>query len=134
MAIPNAVETDAERKARENTGGRIGLLVKVHLPEIKEGVKPMHRFMSSFEQRIEPQSREWQYLVVAAEPYETIAFKLQSKEVDKSEKLVLSAMPSVKPRDEPGTWTHWDPDTKVYSESEHGSICLDPRMLNHSIL
>lgn len=56
--------------------------------------------MSAFEQRVEqPPDRAFQYLLVAAEPYETCAFKLQAKEVDKS----------------PGKfWTHYDPDTKEY--------------------
>lgn len=37
---------------------------------------PRHRFMSAYEQRIEPPDRRWQYLLMAAEPYETIAFKV----------------------------------------------------------
>lgn len=32
--------------------------------------------MSAYEQRIEPPDRRWQYLLFAAEPYETIAFKV----------------------------------------------------------
>lgn len=34
--------------------------------------------MSAYEQRIEPPDRRWQYLLMAAEPYETIAFKVSS--------------------------------------------------------
>lgn len=34
--------------------------------------------MSAYEQRIEPPDRRWQYLLMAAEPYETIAFKVCS--------------------------------------------------------
>lgn len=48
----------------EEVGGRMGLLFQVHLPEIKEGVRPLHRFMGSFEQHVEMQNRAWQYLVV----------------------------------------------------------------------
>ncbi len=44
--------------------------------EIAEGVAPRHRFMSAYEQRIEPPDRRWQYLLFAAEPYETISFKV----------------------------------------------------------
>ena len=33
--------------------------------------------MSAYEQRIEPPDRRWQYLLMAAEPYETIAFKVE---------------------------------------------------------
>lgn len=32
--------------------------------------------MSAYEQRIEPPDKAWQYLLFAAEPYETIAFKV----------------------------------------------------------
>jgi len=45
--------------------------------EIAEGVGPRHRFMSAYEQRIEPPDRRWQYLLFAAEPYETISFKVR---------------------------------------------------------
>ena len=34
--------------------------------------------MSAYEQRIEPPDRSWQYLLFAAEPYETISFKVCS--------------------------------------------------------
>ena len=39
--------------------------------------------MSAYEQHIEPPDRKWQYLLFAAEPYETIGFKLPSREIDK---------------------------------------------------
>lgn len=110
---------DTAPSTNTQAGGRLGLLFQIQLPEIKEGVKPLYRFMSSFEQKIEPQTRLWQYLVVAAEPYETIAFKLQSREVDRSENVVFSsaaAAAGAKARNEPGTWSHWDPDVKTYSE------------------
>ncbi|CAF4685527.1 unnamed protein product, partial [Rotaria magnacalcarata] len=41
--------------------------------------------MSGFEQHVEAPDRRWQYLLFAAEPYETISFKIPSREVDKSE-------------------------------------------------
>ncbi|SNX83693.1 related to PRP11 - pre-mRNA splicing factor [Melanopsichium pennsylvanicum] len=97
-------------------GGRLGLLFQISLPEIKEGVTPMHRFMGAFEQKVEPADRNYQYLVVAAEPYETIAFKLQSKEIDRRDTgLLTSAAPGARPRAEPSTWSHYDPDAKTFS-------------------
>lgn len=115
-------EDEGDEGEVETVGGRIGLLFQIQYPEIKEGVRPLHRFMSSFEQRVEPQSRMWQYLVVAAEPYESVAFKLQARDVDRSEDaaVVFSALPGAKPRSEPGTWSHWDEDVKTYSESTIG--------------
>ena len=61
------------------------LLFQIDYPEIVKDVKPMHRFMSAYEQKVEAPDRNWQYLVCAAEPYETIAFKIPAREVDKSE-------------------------------------------------
>jgi splicing factor 3A subunit 2 len=49
----------------------------VDYPEIGDGIFPRHRFMSAYEQKVEPPDRKWQYLLFAAEPYETIAFKVQ---------------------------------------------------------
>jgi splicing factor 3A subunit 2 len=40
---------------------------------------------------------------IAAEPYETIAFAIPSKELVEPEE------------DEESIWEHWDPDEKVYS-------------------
>lgn len=41
-----------------------GLLVQVHLPQIKEGVIPRKRFMSAFEQKKEAPNKNYQYLIV----------------------------------------------------------------------
>ena len=49
---------------------------QIDYPEITDGIRPRHRFMSAYEQRMEPPDRQWQYLLFAAEPYETIAFKV----------------------------------------------------------
>ncbi|KAG0381128.1 hypothetical protein BGX24_009957 [Mortierella sp. AD032] len=45
-----------------------------------------------------PTSR--QYLVIAAEPYETISFKVQSRDIDRAEEKL---------------WSHWDVDQKMYT-------------------
>lgn len=103
-------------KVRDPVTGQLGLLFQVHYPEIKEGVKPRHRFMSAFEQKVEVPDRNWQYLLVrrvsdrrgfpqapvlnsrtyarsfsilqiAAEPYQTISFKIQSREIDSESHL-----------------------------------------------
>lgn len=54
----------------------LGVSPQIDYPEIADGIMPRHRFMSAYEQRIEPPDRRWQYLLMAAEPYETIAFKV----------------------------------------------------------
>eukprot|EP00035_Acanthoeca_spectabilis_P034772 m.30898 g.30898 ORF g.30898 m.30898 type:complete len:257 (-) comp6859_c0_seq1:49-819(-) len=75
------------------------LLFQVDYPEIAEDVEPKHRFMSAFEQKVEAPDRQWQYLLVAAEPYETISFKISSREVDKTAGKF---------------WTFWNKDTKTF--------------------
>ncbi|XP_072956197.1 uncharacterized protein [Typha angustifolia] len=76
------------------------LLFQIEYPEIEDNAKPRHRFMSSFEQRIQACDKRYQYLLFAAEPYETIGFKIPSTEIDKSTDKFFS---------------HWDPDLKMFT-------------------
>uniref|UniRef100_A0A2I3HRB7 SF3A2 domain-containing protein n=1 Tax=Nomascus leucogenys TaxID=61853 RepID=A0A2I3HRB7_NOMLE len=69
----------AVTKQRDSEMGQQSLLFQIDYPEIAEGIMPRHRFMSAYEQRIEPPDRRWQYLLMAAEPYETIAFKVMTQ-------------------------------------------------------
>jgi len=64
------------------TGSR-SLQFEIEYPEISEGIQPRHRFMSSFEQRIEPADKRYMYLLFAADPYETIAFKIPNWEIER---------------------------------------------------
>ncbi|KAM9322340.1 splicing factor 3A subunit 2 [Pholidichthys leucotaenia] len=86
-------------KQRDPEIGQQSLLFQIDYPEIAEGIGPRHRFMSAYEQRIEPPDRRWQYLLFAAEPYETIGFKVPSREIDKAETRF---------------WTHWNKETKQF--------------------
>lgn len=87
-------------KVRDPVTRQLGLLFQIQYPQIAADVIPRHRFMSAYEQKIEAPNKAHQYLLIAAEPYETIAFKVQSKEVDRA----------------PGKfWTHWDQDSKQFS-------------------
>lgn len=52
-------------------------------PDIADNCQPRHRFMSSFEQKVETPDKNYQYLLFAAEPYETIAFKIPNCPIDK---------------------------------------------------
>lgn len=72
-------------KQSDPTTKQQSLLFQIDFPEIANDIKPLHRFMSAYEQKLEPADRKWQYLLCAAEPYETIAFKIPSREVDKTE-------------------------------------------------
>ena len=107
-------------KVRDRDTGKEGMMVQVHLPQIKPDVIPRRRFMSAWEQKREPPNKAYQYLIVcksylmwwamltasqvAAEPYETIAFRIPAREIEDE-------------TDDAGywNWSHWDPDTKQYS-------------------
>ncbi|KAH6563264.1 hypothetical protein BASA50_001840 [Batrachochytrium salamandrivorans] len=109
-------------KVRDPITNQLGLLFQVHYPEIGknselDNIKPRHRFMSAYEQRVEPPSKHFQYLLIAAEPYETISFKVQSLEVDRGEGRF---------------WSHWDPDAKQFHmqfffKGDRGSGAAAPR-------
>lgn len=79
--------------------------------------------MSAYEQRIEPPDRRWQYLLLAAEPYETIAFKVIENSTslllliifcsDITSVLLFSQVPSREiDKAENRFWTHWNRETK----------------------
>ncbi|ESN98090.1 hypothetical protein HELRODRAFT_113995 [Helobdella robusta] len=86
-------------KQREPETGQQSLLFQIDYPEIVDNIQPKHRFMAAYEQRIEPPDKRWQYLLFAAEPYETIGFKVPSREVDKESSKF---------------WTSWNKETKQF--------------------
>ena len=69
-------------KQKDPESNQRSLLFLIDYPEIEEGLQPRHRFMSAYEQRVEPADKSYQYILVAAEPYETIAFKVPNQEID----------------------------------------------------
>ncbi|KAJ1844080.1 CWF complex protein sap62 [Coemansia sp. RSA 2703] len=87
-------------KVRDPQTKQFGLLFELTYPEVTDETKPRHRFMSAYEQHVEVPNRQFQYLLFAAEPYETIGFKVQNREVDMR----------------PGKlWSHWDKDTRKFT-------------------
>ncbi len=56
--------------------------------------------MSAYEQKVEQPDDKYQYLLFAADPYETIAFKIPNLEVDYSEGKYFDA---------------WDKDQRKYT-------------------
>lgn len=83
-------------KQRNTTSGEEGLLFQLHFPSLQ--VEPSYRIMSAFEQgRDLPPNKDYQYLVVASEPYESVAFKI----------------PNLKIENQPIP-TLFDPDTNIF--------------------
>lgn len=72
-------------KSIEQETGQKCLMFEIMYPEIEEGTQPRHRFMSTYEQKIEQRDDRFQFLLFAAPPYETIAFKIPNIPVDKKE-------------------------------------------------
>ena len=87
-------------KIRDPLTARLGLLFQIMYPHIGKENVPRHRFMSTYEQTLEPPDRNFQYLVVAADPYELIAFKIQAKPLDENEDAF---------------WSYWDDDSKIFT-------------------
>ena len=80
------------------------LLFELDYPEGAVGVQPRHRFMSSYEQKIEPPDKKYQYILFACEPYDTIGFKIANEAIDKSEGMFF---------------TNWDAVGKKFSLRLH---------------
>lgn len=108
---------------------------QVDYPEIVDGIEPRHRFMSAYEQHIEPPDRKWQYLLFAAEPYETISFKLPSREIDKVSNGYRSRQTYYQYQQNSRRlidynfiqsdgkfWTHWIAETKQFFIQFHYKI------------
>eukprot|EP01129_Flabellula_baltica_P006469 TRINITY_DN2424_c0_g1_i2.p1 TRINITY_DN2424_c0_g1~~TRINITY_DN2424_c0_g1_i2.p1 ORF type:complete len:171 (+),score=34.54 TRINITY_DN2424_c0_g1_i2:228-740(+) len=93
-------------KERDSQDNQLSLLFVIDYPEIEEGIKPRYRFMSCYEQTIEPADKNYQYLIVACEPYENIGFKIPNKEIERS---IGPEIPG-----ESKFWTNWDNDTKKF--------------------
>merc|ERR1719506_2900478 len=54
-------------KERDPDTQQKALLFEIEYPEIEEKVKPRHRFMSAYEQKIEPPDSKYQYILFSAE-------------------------------------------------------------------
>lgn len=98
-------------KSRNGDTNQRCLSFELHYPELDvDLIQPRHRFMSAFEQRVERtntsnnNSKSYQYLLFAAEPYETIAFKIPNEPIDQGPDQFV---------------THWDSTAKRFTLTLH---------------
>lgn len=88
-------------KSRDTDTQQRCLTFELTYKDIKEDLRPRHRFMSAFEQRVDlPRDKRYQYILFAAEPYETIAFKIPNEALDRDPGRLI---------------THWDEDDKKFT-------------------
>lgn len=87
-------------KERDPDTQQKALLFEIEYPEASDKLRPRHRFMSAYEQKVEPPEPKFQYLLMACDPYETICFKVPNMEVDKTEGKF---------------YTNWDRSRKVFT-------------------
>ena len=73
-------------KQKHPNSGQYSLLFEIDYPKIEEGLQPRHRLMSCYEQKREVPDPKFRYLLFAAEPYETIAFKIPSWDIERDHK------------------------------------------------
>eukprot|EP01080_Neovahlkampfia_damariscottae_P004088 gene4088-7377_t len=88
-------------KIIEPSTGQKGLLFQLMYPEIDENVQPLYRFVSAYEQKIDlPFDKNYQYLLFAAEPYETVGFKIPNLPIDKGDEKFE---------------TEWDSEKRIFN-------------------
>ena len=88
-------------KSRDTDTQQRCLTFELTYKDIKEELRPRHRFMSAFEQRVDlPRDKRYKYILFAAEPYETIAFKIPNEALDRDPGRLI---------------THWDEDDKKFT-------------------
>ena len=63
-------------KSRDLATRQRSLTFEIDYPEAENGLQPRHRFMSAYEQKVESPDKNYQYLLFACDPYETVAFKV----------------------------------------------------------
>jgi splicing factor 3A subunit 2 len=118
-ALPKAAAAGGAKKVAFHKIGRPGyrvtkqfdpetqqraLLFQISYPEIEKGIQPRHRFVSAFVQKLEPPDPKFQYLLFAARPYETMAFKIPALQVERD---------MVAHKDK--IFFDWDRERKVFS-------------------
>jgi splicing factor 3A subunit 2 len=86
-------------KQRDPETGARSLLFQLHYPQISSVVQPRHRLVSTFEQSVEARNDKVQYLLFAAEPYETVAFAIPNQPIERSTDKFF---------------THWDEATNMF--------------------
>lgn len=90
-------------KSRHPETNQRCLSFECSFPEIAPNLQPRHRFMSAFEQKVDvPPNRDYQYLLIAAHPYQTIAFKIPNQKLDKEQFV-----------------SHWSDEDKVFTVTLH---------------
>ncbi|OEU12193.1 hypothetical protein FRACYDRAFT_191765 [Fragilariopsis cylindrus CCMP1102] len=88
-------------KSRDVDTDQRCLTFELTYKDINEDLRPRHRFMSAYEQKVDvPPDRRYQYVLFAAEPYETIAFKIPNEPLDRNPGRLI---------------THWDEDDKKFT-------------------
>lgn len=92
-------------KSRDPETNQRCLSFEIQYPEIEDNLQPRHRFMSAFEQRVDtPPNHQYQYLLFAADPYETVGFKIPNEPIDKRQEKFV---------------THWDGEGKKFTLTLH---------------
>lgn len=56
--------------------GSLTILFELTYDQIRKSTSPKYRIMSAFEQKVDPPDPRFQYVVFAAQPYNTVAFRI----------------------------------------------------------
>jgi hypothetical protein len=112
-AAPNATR-DTSHHIKTRGSGQRSVLFEIQYPSIEPGLQPRHRFMSAYEQRVEAPDKRYQYVLFAAEPYETIGFKVPNRQTRSSHSHIKQ--------------------THAHSDFRSSGVCMIETILGHSLL
>ena len=87
-------------KVRDPETEEKGFLFEISFPQVSEDRRAHFRVMSAYEQKMEVPDSDHQYLLICAEPYETMCFKIPNLPINRAPDRL---------------YEHWDGETKKYA-------------------
>ncbi len=106
-------------KSRDLRTMQRALTFEVEYPEAEAGTQPRHRFMSAFEQKVEVADKNFQYVLFACDPYETIAFKIPNHPIDRREGRFFTSWDAA--TNKFVLQLFFQPDAQLQDNNTHGS-------------
>ena len=79
----------------------------IDYPHVDETCRPLHRWISTYEQHVEPQDERWKYLLFACDPYDTVSYKFPAQ--------IPVATADTHPNDKSHYSCEWDAVQRRYS-------------------
>jgi splicing factor 3A subunit 2 len=69
----------------QNPTGSLSILFELTYDQIRKGTTPKYRIMSTFEQKVEAPDPKYQFVLFAAQPYNTVGFKIPNMPIQEDQ-------------------------------------------------